>query len=216
VIAAWRNAIDLDHVVAMRAVIVLTPLVLLAMISGDGIWLRAALATISTFIAMGHSESIPYLEALVATALAVGMAAYTVMAWQLGHVQWMIWSTASVITGDLTSGRQKLRDRMVSALMGFSFRTAPLHTTSRTGRRADLGRGASLCVRLRSRRDSVSLALVLAGQSFDMAAERVSNVIVGGLIGLTVMYAVRVGSASEVRGTGFRVARCKCVRRGNS
>ena len=34
VIAAWLTAIDLDHDAAMRAVIVLTPLVLLAMISG--------------------------------------------------------------------------------------------------------------------------------------------------------------------------------------
>jgi hypothetical protein len=44
VITAWRNAIDLDHVAAMRAVIVLTPLVLLAMISRE--------VTISTFIVM--------------------------------------------------------------------------------------------------------------------------------------------------------------------
>jgi hypothetical protein len=59
VIAAWRDAIDLDHVAAMRAVIVLTPLILLAMISGDGIWLRAALVTISTFIAMERSGLAP-------------------------------------------------------------------------------------------------------------------------------------------------------------
>jgi hypothetical protein len=247
VIAAWRNAIDLDHDAAMRTVIVLTPLVLLAMISGDDIWLRVALVTISTFIAMERSglaplgtllhgaaiivcylallaaqaaeplfvlgcallaaasilltgwdarlrslgnftsipalylacetekwqapgnpmhrgihflpamvlailpvlvlsalerrktrplnvgqlwhfrsvlswternESIPYLEALVATALAVGLSAHTVMVWRLDHGQWMIWSTASVITGDLVSGRRKLRDRMISALMG--------------------------------------------------------------------------------------------------
>src|SRR5277367_7188926 len=43
VISAWGDAIDLDHVAATRAVIVLTPLVLLAMIMGDDIWLRAAL-----------------------------------------------------------------------------------------------------------------------------------------------------------------------------
>ena len=59
VIAAWRNAIDLDPVAALRALIVLTPLVLLAMTSGDGIWLRAALVTISTFIAMERSGLAP-------------------------------------------------------------------------------------------------------------------------------------------------------------
>jgi hypothetical protein len=50
--AAWRDAIDLDGVACMRAVIVLAPLVLLAVISGEELWLRAALVTISTFIAM--------------------------------------------------------------------------------------------------------------------------------------------------------------------
>src|SRR6201999_3415138 len=64
-----------------------------------------------------RDESVPYLEALVAMVLAVGLAAHAVMVWRLDHGQWMIWSTASVITGDLTSGRQKLRDRMVSALL---------------------------------------------------------------------------------------------------
>jgi uncharacterized membrane protein YccC len=65
-----------------------------------------------------RNESTPYLEAMVATGLAVGLAAHTVMAWRLVHGQWMIWSAASVITGDLTSGRQKLRDRMAGALVG--------------------------------------------------------------------------------------------------
>ena len=57
--AAWRDAIDLDGVACMRAVIVLAPLVLLAVISGEELWLRAALVTISTFIAMERSGLAP-------------------------------------------------------------------------------------------------------------------------------------------------------------
>ena len=329
-IAAWRDAIDLDHVAAMRAVIVLTPLILLAMISGDGIWLRAALVTISTFIAMERSglaplgtllhgvaiivsylallaaqtaeplfvagcavlaaasvlftgwdarlrslgnftfipalylaceteewrgpgnplhrgihflpamvlailpvlvisalehrrtrplhvsrlrhfravlnwaernESVLYLEVLVATALAVGLAAHTVMAWRLVHGQWMIWSAASVITGDLTSDRQKLRDRLIGALVGVPAGMEAGIFLPHSAFAYDLAllvavltlvavRPYVLAFGLRCA--SVSLALMLAGQSLGMAAERASHVILGGLIGFTVMYAVRV------------------------
>ena len=42
----------------------------------------------------------------------------TVMVWRLVHGQWMIWSAARVITGHLTRGRQKLRDRIAGALVG--------------------------------------------------------------------------------------------------
>ncbi len=329
-IAAWRDAIDLDHVAAMRAVIVLTPLILLAMISGDGIWLRAALVTISTFIAMERSglaplgtllhgvaiivsylallaaqtaeplfvagcvmlaaasilstgwdarlrslgnftfipalylaceteewrgpgnplhrgihflpamvlailpvlvisalehrrtrplhvsrlrhfravlnwaernESVLYLEVLVATALAVGLAAHTVMAWRLVHGQWMIWPAASVISGDLTSERQKLRDRLIGALVGVPAGMEAGIFLPHSAFAYDLAllvavltlvavRPYVLAFALRCA--SVSLALMLAGQSLGMAAERASHVILGGLIGFTVMYAVRV------------------------
>jgi hypothetical protein len=330
VIAAWRGTIDLDHVAAMRAVIVLTPLTLLAMISGDSIWLRAALVTISTFIAMERSglaplgtllhgvaiivsylallaaqtveplfvagcailatasilftgwdarlrslgnftlipalylaceteewrgpgnalhrgihflpamvlailpvlvisalehrrtrplhvsrlrhfravlnwaernESVLYLEVLVATALAVGLAVHTVMAWRLVHGQWMIWSAASVITGDLTRDRQKLRDRLIGALVGVPAGTGAGIFLPHSAFAYDLAllvavltlvavRPYVLAFGLRCA--SASLALMLAGQSLGMAAERASHVILGGLIGFTVMYSVRV------------------------
>jgi Fusaric acid resistance protein-like len=328
VIAAWRDAFD--HVAAMRAVIVLTPLILLAMISGNGIWLRAALVTISTFLAMERSglaplgtllhgvaivasylallaaqvaeplfvlgcvllatasnllmgwdarlrslgnftfipalylaceteawagpgdllhrgilflpaivlaiipvlvmsalehrktrplnvsrlwhfgavlswaerkESVPYLEALVATALAVGLAAHTVMVWRLDQGQWMIWSAASVITGDLTSGGQKLRDRMVSALLGVPAGIGAGIFLPHSAFAYDLAllvavltlvavRPYVLAFGLRC--TCVALALMLADNSSGMAAERASHVILGGLIGFAVMCAVRV------------------------
>jgi uncharacterized membrane protein YccC len=148
-----------------------------------------------------RDESVPYLEALVAMVLAVGLAAHVVMVWRLDHGQWMIWSTASVITGDLTSGRQKLRDRMVSALVGvpagigigvllphgaFAYDLASLVAV------LTLVAVRPYVVAFGLRCASVSLALMLAGQSLGMAAERASHVILGGLIGFTVMHAVRV------------------------
>jgi uncharacterized membrane protein YccC len=133
--------------------------------------------------------------------LAVGLAAHAVMVWRLDHGQWMIWSAASVITGDLTSGRQKLRDRMVGVLVGVPAGIGTGVLLPHSAFTYDLAslvavltlvavRPYVLAFGLRCA--SVSLALMLAGQSLCMAAERASHVILGGLIGFTVMYAVRV------------------------
>jgi fusaric acid resistance family protein len=332
--SAWRDAID--HVAGMRAVIVLAPLILLALISGEGIWLQAALVTVSTFIAMERSglaplgtvlhgaaiivcylallaaqaaeplfvlgcallaaasirltgwdarlrslgnftfvpalylacetkeweglgnplhrgilflpamvlailpvlvmsalehrktrplnlsrlwhfravlrwaerkESVPYLEAMVATALAVGLAAYTVRVWRLDQGQWIIWSAASVITGDLTSGRQKLRDRMVGALVGVPAGIGAGIFLPRSASACDLALLVALLTLVAVRPyvlafglrcTCVALALMLAGHSSGMAAERASHVTLGGLIGFSVMFAVRV-VAEQVR-----------------
>jgi hypothetical protein len=76
--------------------------------------------------------------------------------WRLVHGQWMIWSAASVISGDLTSGRQKLRDRMAGALVGvppgIGAGILLQHSAFArlAGRRADIGRGAPVCAHLRS------------------------------------------------------------------
>jgi hypothetical protein len=329
-ISGERDAIELDHVAAARAVLVLMPLVLLAMISGDGIWLRAALITISTFIAMERSglaplgtllhgaaiiicylallaaqaaepmfvlgcallaaasilvmgwdarlrslgnftfipalylaceteewrgsgsplhrgflflpamalavlpvlvmsflehrktrpltvswpwhfrvvlvsaerkEPVPYLEAMVAVTIAVGLAAHMVMVWRLDHGQWIIWSAASVITGDLTSGHQKLRDRMVGALVGvptgigggvFLPHSAFVYDIVLLVAVLTLIAVRPYVLAFGLRCMCAALCLMLAGQSSIMAAERASHVILGGLIGLTVIHAVRI------------------------
>ncbi|WP_263352045.1 FUSC family protein [Acidicapsa acidisoli] len=331
-ISAWRDAIDLDHVAATRAVIVLTPLILLAWISGEGIWLRAALVTVSAFIAMERSglapigtilhgaaiivcylalvaaqttellfilgcvlfaaasilltgwdarlrslgnftfipalylacetkewegpgnplhrgilflpaimlailpvlvmsalehrktrplnvsrlwhfravlswaerkEPSPYFEAMVATALAVGLAAHTVMVWRLDQGQWMIWSAASVITGELASGHLKLRDRMVGALVGVPAGIGAglilphgvfAHELAILAAALTLVALRPYVIAFGLRCACVTLALMLAGWSPIMAAERASHVILGGLIGIAVVHCVRVAA----------------------
>ena len=329
-ITGWRDAVDLDHVAGVRAVIVLAPVILPALISGNDVGFRAALVTISTFIAMERSglaplgtllhgatiafcylallaaqtreplfvagcavlaaasillmgwdarlrplgnftfipalylaceteewhgagdslhrglhflpvmalailpvvmmsayehrmirpphvsrfqhfkavlrwtrqdKSLPFLDAMVATAIAVGLAAYVVMTWHLHHGQWMIWSAASVITGDVTSGRQKMRDRMVGALIGVPAGMSAGALIPHSVFAYDLSALAAVLTLVAIqpyvlafglRCTAVALALMLAGQSSGMAEERASHVIIGGLIGFTVMYAVRV------------------------
>ena len=71
---------------------------------------------------------------------------------------------------------------------------------------------------------SVSLAFMLAGQSLGMAAERASNVILGGLIGLSVMYTVRVVAVQarcaargfEFQDVSMRVGKSSQYQRGRS
>jgi hypothetical protein len=62
-----------------------------------------------------HDESVPYVEALVAMVLAVGLAAHAVMVWRLDHGQWMIWSavlcTAHAVLTPATISRSTLHAR---------------------------------------------------------------------------------------------------------
>ena len=113
----------------------------------------------------------------------------------------VIWSAASVITGDVTSGRQKMRDRMVGALIGVPAGMSAGALIPHSVFAYDLSALAAVLTLVAIqpyvlafglRCTAVALALMLAGQSSGMAEERASHVIIGGLIGFTVMYAVRV------------------------
>ena len=59
-----------------------------------------------------------YGEAAIAAALSVAVAATAVEWLHLDHGQWVIWSAASVVTGDAASGHRKLLDRMTGAVVG--------------------------------------------------------------------------------------------------
>ncbi|QCP53232.1 FUSC family protein [Trinickia violacea] len=59
-------------------------------------------------------------EGIVAAALAVGVAA-SLVEWQGIHfhfAQWLVWSAASVVTGDVATARAKWKDRMTGAIVG--------------------------------------------------------------------------------------------------
>jgi hypothetical protein len=51
-----------------------------------------------------RNESIPYIEALVATALAVGLVGHTVMVWRLDQGQWMINFMMAILTASELDG----------------------------------------------------------------------------------------------------------------
>lgn len=64
-----------------------------------------------------------YGEAAIAAALSVAVAATAVEPLHLDHGQWVIWSAASVVTGDPASGHRKLRDRLTGAIVGVPCRS---------------------------------------------------------------------------------------------
>lgn len=138
----------------------------------------------------------PLGRALLATGLAVAVAA-AVVAWRRpGHGEWLVWSAVSVVTGDLVSTRRKLGDRAAGAAIGvpagiLAGQLLP-HTTSSVAALAPLTVVTLLAFRnyrvgFATRSGCIACALIVAGQGAAVAAQRVENVLVGGAIGLLCM-----------------------------
>ncbi|HLZ64585.1 MAG TPA: FUSC family protein [Aliidongia sp.] len=138
-----------------------------------------------------------YWEGVVAVALAAGVAALFAEWRHLSYAQWLIWSAASVVTGNAAGARRKLTDRAAGALVGVPIGVicawlvphvpSLLHLaeisavlTLTAFRIYRLGFGARCAC--------VAFALTFAGQT-EGAIERVANVALGGSIGLAFVFA---------------------------
>jgi len=142
------------------------------------------------------SASAEWLLPAAATALAVFAAAALVEVLNLAQGQWVIWSAASVVVGDLTAVTGKLKLRAIGALIG-----APLGLLlrvelpqSRVGYSfAVLGATLTLiafsryAVGFGARCFFIALAASFAGGASGIAEERVANVIIGGVFGLVAV-----------------------------
>ncbi|HHK8216329.1 TPA: FUSC family protein [Serratia marcescens] len=132
-------------------------------------------------------------EALLAVIFAVGLSAALVEWRQLDYGQWVIWSAVSVITGDMATTRNKLRQRASGALMGvpagillgyliphsdmgYELLTVATMLTLVSFHRYALGFGVRCAC--------IACALIIAGKAPEIAAERAFNVLLGGGIGL--------------------------------
>jgi len=142
------------------------------------------------------SASAEWLLPAAATALAVFAAAALVEVLNLAQGQWVIWSAASVVVGDLTAVTGKLKLRAIGALIG-----APLGLLlgvelpqSRVGYSfAVLGATLTLiafsryAVGFGARCFFIALAASFAGGASGIAEERVANVVIGGVFGLVAV-----------------------------
>ena len=140
-----------------------------------------------------NSERNAYIEQMVTVALAVGCAAALVEWRHVEHGQWMIWSAASVVTGNAVSARQKFRNRLIGAIVGVSFGVAiGLLLPHALLMRVLIVFAAMLtliCIRpytlaFGARCACAAMAFVLAGQPWIFGGERLLNVATGSAIGL--------------------------------
>jgi hypothetical protein len=146
-----------------------------------------------------HGVAAPFFEASVAMALAVACASILVEWRHLDNDQWVIWSAASVVTGDAASAWRKLGDRMLGAFLGvpigtalgfllphsgviLTLATAGAVLTLVTFRRYPLGFGMRCAL--------IALTLIDISHSASLAAVRIENVVLGGVIGLASVFGI--------------------------
>ncbi|CAJ5117209.1 fusaric acid resistance -like family protein [Burkholderia pseudomallei] len=137
-------------------------------------------------------------QAIVAVALAVAAAALLVEWRHIDNGQWAIWSAASVVTGDAATARVKLRDRGLGALAGVPLGLAAGHALPHGALVYTLATLASVLTLVAFRHYAtgfgarcacIACASWVAQQSTAIAAERVVNMLAGGLIGIACVLA---------------------------
>lgn len=155
------------------------------------------LRRLSRHIDLGEKK--PWLESAIVVALAV-MAAASLVEWRhFANGQWVIWSAASVVTGNYASTGVKLLKRGTGALIGVPLgilfgRLLPhdLFAYDLTVLAATLTLVAfnRYIAGFTARCMFIAMAFIAAGETVSVAAERVVNVIIGGLIGYAFVFAI--------------------------
>lgn len=134
-----------------------------------------------------------WLLSAAATAIAVFAAAALVEVLNLAQGQWVIWSAASVVVGDLSASTGKLKLRAIGALVGvpLGLLVGIVLPPSRIGYSlAVLGAILTLiafsryAVGFGLRCFLIALAAAFVGGASGIAEERVANVLMGGTFGL--------------------------------
>ena len=142
-------------------------------------------------------QGISFIEPLIAITLAVSLSALLVEAEEVTKGQWLIWSSASVITGEISTVSRKLRDRAIGAMvgvpLGIILGTLLPHTTFYVNlgslctlltlvafRNYVLGFGSRCCF--------IALVITLMNEGVMSAGERILNVLLGGIIGVSIFY----------------------------
>ena len=140
-----------------------------------------------------NSERNAYIELMITVALAVACAAALVEWRHVDHGQWMIWSAASVVTGNAVSARQKFRNRLTGAVVGVSSGVVVGSLIPHASFMRVLDVVAAMltlvCIRpyrlaFGARCACAAMAFVLAGQPWIFGGERLLNVAAGSGIGL--------------------------------
>lgn len=136
--------------------------------------------------------------AVTAVTLAVASAASLVEWRALAHGQWVIWSAASVVTGNAAMARSKLRDRGLGAFTGVAIglvlgsllpHGTLVYAVLALASALTLVTFRQYVPGFAARCACIACASWIAGQSTTIATERVVNVLLGGLIGVAFVVA---------------------------
>lgn len=136
-----------------------------------------------------------------ATAMAVFAAAALVEILDLDEGQWVIWSAASVVVGDLSASTDKLKQRAIGAFVGvpLGFIAGIALPESRVGyalavlaATLTLTSFSRYIVGFGLRCFFIALAASFAGGASGIAEERVANVITGGAFGIIAVVVTEI------------------------
>ncbi|HXZ06692.1 MAG TPA: FUSC family protein [Paraburkholderia sp.] len=137
----------------------------------------------------------PYGETMAAMVTGVAAAALLVELFHMDHGQWVIWGVASVVTGTVDTARAKMRDRAIGVVVGvpagiFLGRFVIPHSElavilATLAIFMTLAAFRRYVVAYILRCTFVALAIILANESASVALERITHVLLGGLIGIS-------------------------------
>ena len=156
----------------------------------------------------GPAQLVHYWESIIAVTLSVAVAAAIVEGYHMNYGQWVIWSAASVVTGDIVSARAKLRDRLVGAAVGVPAGVILGMALPHDRFVLELAAVAAVMtlvifrsypVSVATRCACVAVLFVVAGQSSIAAAQRLENVALGCMIGMAFVLATHATSSRIVR-----------------
>jgi hypothetical protein len=186
-----REGVSASEALRHAGLIIVSSPVALALVCGIQIYdqRRHANAAATSF----GPPAAEWLLPAAATAMAVFAAAALVEVLDLAQGQWVMWSAASVVVGDLSASTDKLKQRATGAFVGvpLGFLTGMALPQNRVGYAlAVLAATLTLIsfsryiVGFGLRCFFIALAASFAGGASGIAEERVANVIVGGAFGL--------------------------------
>jgi hypothetical protein len=147
-------------------------------------------------------------EMMWTVAISVGIAAAAVRLEGLQNGQWAIWSSASVVTGNAATARQKMDTRAFGAVVGVPIGIVLSFLVPHDAYAYGLATLATLLtldifkdyrVQFTSTCAMVALAIMLAGDAPGIAAERTVNVVLGGAIGVLTVRVMDVVTALRNR-----------------
>ena len=144
---------------------------------------------------------------VAAVTLSVAVAALLVVSLHPENPQWIIWSAASVVTGDWVASKRKLYDRLLGALIGVPVGVVLgllLPQVPLVGLLLSVITCATVLVLRRYvvsfgvRCACAACAIVIAHHALSAASERFFNVALGGLIGAVFVLALHLLSGNKL------------------